>query len=64
MSNGTQTSTPPRASTTPANPAKPISRYPSTWTPVTCSTVWVSSFGPPNANAALILLLPWPGIGT
>ena len=32
--------------------------------PVACSTVWTSSFGPPSANAALILLVPWPGIFT
>ena len=26
--------------------------------------VWISSFGPPKAKAALILVVPWPGIGT
>jgi hypothetical protein len=32
--------------------------------PVACSTVCTSSFGPPIANAALILLTPLPGIST
>ena len=34
------------------------------WMPVFCSTVLTSSFGPPNANAALIFVVPCPGIGT
>ena len=32
-------------------------------TPVFCSIVFTSSFGPPYAKAALILVVPWPGIG-
>ena len=34
------------------------------WTCVNCSTVATISGGPPKENAALILLVPWPGIGT
>src|SRR5947208_227173 len=32
--------------------------------PVRASTVWIVSWTPPAAIAALILLKPWPGIGT
>jgi hypothetical protein len=32
--------------------------------PVSCSKVAISRRGPPNAIAALILLVPAPGIGT
>lgn len=33
-------------------------------TPVSASTVWIISAGPPQENAALILASPYPGIGT
>ena len=32
--------------------------------PVSLSTVRIRSGGPPKANAALILFVPWPGMGT
>ena len=34
------------------------------WMPVFCSMVRISSLGPPYAKAALIFVVPWPGIGT
>ena len=32
--------------------------------PVLFSIVFTSSFGPPYAKAALILVVPWPGMST
>ena len=55
---------PPTASTMDWKPAKSITAKWSTRTPVSCSTVWMSSGGPPNAYAALILFWPWPGMST
>jgi hypothetical protein len=52
------------ASVTSARPAKSMATKWSMRTPVSCSTVWMSSVGPPNAYDALILFIPYPGMST
>lgn len=56
--------TPPTASVSDLKPCQSMTAKWSTRAPVSCSTVWMRSGGPPQENAALIFACPCPGMGT